>query len=115
MLKSKITSETIAKVKELNNSGKTSFEIMKALSVSQSSMNQIRKKLSQTNDWVYHSPWKTIRLKSKAKVKTPKSIVVKESRKTKAIQVLNINFKGINVEIQNSSNIIITENTIYVK
>ena len=125
----------VQKAKLLNTAGKPSKHIREVLELSVDELNIIRTYLIGRKEWTYNGDWSkrntmnnkitktanTIKTTKTTKTTKPnkstsvKSVVVKESRRPKAIEVLNINFKGINVEIQKSSNIVVTENTIYVK
>ena len=113
----------VQKAKLLNTSGKSTKHIRKVLELSLDEMNTIRAYLIGRKEWTYNGAWskrnnmstKTSKATKSTKSTSVKSVVVKESRRPKAIEVLHINFKGINVEIQKSSNIVVTENTIYVK
>jgi hypothetical protein len=116
----------VQKAKLLNTAGKPSKHIREVLELSLDEMNIIRAYLIGRKQWTYNGAWakrntmhtksiKTIKTTKPNKSTSVKSVVVKESRRPKAIEVLHINFKGINVEIQKSSNIVVTENTIYVK
>ena len=122
----------VQKAKLLNTSGKSSKHIREVLELSLDEMNTIRAYLIGRKEWTYNGAWskrnnmstktnktskstKTVKSVKSTKSASVKSVVVKESRRPKAIEVLHINFKGINVEIQKSSNIVVTENTIYVK
>ena len=112
----------VQKAKLLNTAGKPSKHIREVLELSVDELNIIRTYLIERKEWTYNGAWakrnnmnKTTKTTKPNKSTSVKSVVVKESRRPKAIEVLNINFKGINVEIQKSSNIVVTENTIYVK
>ena len=113
----------VQKAKLLNTAGKPSKHIREVLELSLDEMNIIRAYLIGRKQWTYNGAWakrntmntKTTKTTKTNKSTSVKSVVVKESRRPKAIEVLHINFKGINVEIQKSSNIVVTENTIYVK
>lgn len=113
----------VQKAKVLNTAGKPSKHIREVLELSVDEMNIIRAYLIGRKEWTYNGAWakrntmntKTTKTTKTNKSTSVKSVVVKESRRPKAIEVLHINFKGINVEIQKSSNIVVTENTIYVK
>lgn len=122
----------VQKAKLLNTAGKSSKHIREVLELSLDEMNTIRAYLIGRKEWTYNGAWskrnnmstktnktskstKTVKSVKSTKSASVKSVVVKESRRPKAIEVLHINFKGINVEIQKSSNIVVTENTIYVK
>ena len=125
----------VQKAKLLNTSGKSSKHIREVLELSLDEMNTIRAYLIGRKEWIYNGAWskrnnmstktsktskstktvKSVKSTKSTKSASVKSVVVKESRRPKAIEVLHINFKGINVEIQKSSNIVVTENTIYVK
>lgn len=119
----------------LEKQGKTKAYIRRTLGINSSTMNRISTILFEKGIWKKTPQWikRTDTLKEKAsktlaemyKEKafkksistTVKTERVRKERKVSSDKMLTvtINFKGVNVEIQKTSNIIVTQDTIFVK
>ena len=119
----------------LEKQGKTKAYIRRTLGIDLSTMNRISTSLFEKGIWKKSPQWikrtetlkaqasKTLAqmYKEKAFKKNISTIVkterVRKERKVSSDKMLTvtINFKGVNVEIQKTSNIIVTQDTIFVK
>lgn len=109
-----LTQDTFNQLIALEKQGKSRTEMSKIIGVNRSTMNAIRNKMIEQGIWKTAPNWikRCETIAAKATVQ-PKPIVERKQRMPK--NSININFKGVNVTIEKSSNIIVTENTIFVK
>jgi hypothetical protein len=104
----------------LRNQGKTLSEMAEITGLSLNRIRYVRCKLIKKGVWSYSDVWKT-RIKNQKTQTTatenlePKVKRVYNKREPQKVDTITINFKGVNVEVQKSSNIIITDTVIYVK
>jgi hypothetical protein len=121
-LKEVLTIDLKNQLVSLRNQGKTVSQMSEITGLSVYEIRQIGKLLIEKGLWSYSERWKkrvnTIVTKSTETVKPLKTTKIKRTynkREAKTVDSITINFKGINVEVQKSSNIIITDTVIYVK
>lgn len=104
----------------LRKQGKTLPEMAEITGLPLNRIRYVRCELIKKGVWSYSDVWKT-RIKnqktqttasenSESRVKR-----VYNKRQPQKVDTITINFKGVNVEVQKSSNIIITDTVIYVK
>ena len=117
----------------LRKQGKTLPEMAEITGLPLNRIRYVRCELIKKGVWSYSDVWKT-RIKnqqlkdvevyswssepnSKVTIEKPKTRVkrVYNKRQPQKVDTITINFKGVNVEVQKSSNIIITDTVIYVK
>lgn len=101
----------------LEKQGKSKAYIRRTLGISLNNMNQISTILFEKGIWKRTPQWiKRVDTLNK-KLTTIKTERVRKERKVNSDKMLTvtINFKGVNVEIQKTSNIIVTQDTIFVK
>ena len=105
----------------LRNQGKSIREISEITNLSISMLNQISSLFIKKGIWSPNPTWKkrmnTINAKNNVEpiesVQPVKRAYTK--REPQVVDTITINFKGVNIEVQKSSNIIITESTIVVR
>lgn len=101
----------------LRNQGKSIREMSEITNVSISTLNQITSLFIKKGIWSVSPIWKkrmdTINANKVEPIKVVKPAYSK--RQPKVVDTITINFKGVSVQVQKSSNIIITESTIIVK
>jgi len=118
-LKEVLTIDLKNQLVSLRNQGKTVSQMSEITGIPVSKIKQIGAKLIQNGLWSYSERWKkrvnTISTKTTETTKTTKVKRTYNKREAKTVDSITINFKGINVEVQKSSNIIITDTVIYVK
>lgn len=118
-LKEVLTIDLKNQLVSLRNQGKTVSQMSEITGIPVSKIKQIGAKLIQNGLWSYSERWKkrvnTISTKTTETTKTTKIKRTYNKREAKTVDSITINFKGINVEVQKSSNIIITDTVIYVK
>ena len=118
-LKDVLTIDLKNQLVSLRNQGKTVSQMSEITGIPISKIRQIGAKLIQNGLWSYSERWKkrvnTISTKATETIKTTKVKRTYNKREAKTVDSITINFKGINVEVQKSSNIIITDTVIYVK
>jgi transposase len=102
----------------LRNQGKSIREISEITGLSISMLNQITSLFIKKGIWSPNPTWKkrmdTLNAKNNVEVVQPVKRAYTK-REPKIVDTITINFKGVNVEVQKSSNIIITESTIVVR
>lgn len=100
----------------LRNQGKSVREMSEITGVSKSLLTRMSSELIRLGLWSPNEIWKkrtlTIANQTKGSVFPKRSYVKREPQ---LLDVITINFKGINVQIQKSANIIVTDTVIYVK
>jgi transposase len=102
----------------LRNQGKSIREISEITGLSISMLNQITSLFIKKGIWSPNPTWKkrmdTLNAKNNVEVVQPVKRAYTK-REPKIVDTITINFKGVNIEVQKSSNIIITESTIVVR
>jgi hypothetical protein len=118
-LKEVLTIDLKNQLVSLRNQGKTVSQMSEITGLSIYDIRQIGKLLIEKGLWSYSERWKkrvnTISTKTTEITKITKAKRTYNKREAKTVDSITINFKGINVEVQKSSNIIITDTVIYVK
>lgn len=101
----------------LEKQGKTKAYIRRTLGISLNNMNQISTILFEKGIWKRTPQWIKRADTLTKKLTGVKTERVRKERKVSSDKMLTvtINFKGVNVEIQKTSNIIVTQDTIFVK
>ena len=112
-----LSQDTYNQLVALEKQGKTRVEMAKIIGVNKSTMNKIRNRMVENGIWKTSPNWikRVETIMSKATVSNGKFKSVVERKEKMPKNSININFKGVNVTIEKSSNIIVTENTIFVK
>jgi predicted transcriptional regulator len=104
----------------LRKQGKTLSEMAEITGLSYNNIRHIRSEFIKKGVWSYSKIWQT-RVKNQRKKSTisnslePEVKRVYTKREPQKVDTVTINFKGINVEVQKSSKIIVTDTVIYVK
>jgi hypothetical protein len=118
--KSILTVDLKNQLVSLRNQGKTLSEMAEITGLSLSHVKRFGSELIKKGLWSYSGIWKVRMKNQKTQTTTtensePKVKRVYNKREPQKVDTITINFKGVNVEVQKSSNIIITDTVIYVK
>lgn len=115
-----LTQDLVNQLVNLRKQGKTKQQIASLLKINKGTMNAVTKVMIEKGAWGYSKMWMT-RLKNNnipAKKTTVTKTQVKKTsvvRTPKVENYITINFKGVNVQVEKTSNIIITQHAILVK
>jgi hypothetical protein len=112
-----LTQDIFNQLVNLDKQGKKRREIARLLGINQGTMYALTKVMISKGAWGYTKGWKT-RLKNSSinLEKSPvKDVKTKVLRTPKVEGYITINFKGVNLQIEKNSNIIINQSGIFVK
>jgi hypothetical protein len=118
--KSILTVDLKNQLVSLRNQGKTLSEMAEITGLSLSYVKRFGSELIKKGLWSYSGIWKVRMKNQKTQTTTTENSESKvkrvyNKRQPQKVDTITINFKGVNVEVQKSSNIIITDTVIYVK
>lgn len=128
-LQSILTADLKSQLVALRNQGKSVREMSEITGIPKYTLTAISSELIRLGLWSPSEVWKkrtaTLNAKKNANnVNSVNSVKTEDVVKTKRVytkrqpellDIITINFKGINVQIQKSANIIVTDTVIYVK
>jgi hypothetical protein len=109
-----LTQDIFNQLVNLDKQGKKRREIAKLLDINRGTMNALTKVMISKGAWGYSNLWKT-RLKNSSINVEKTTVKTKVLRTPKVVDYITINFKGVNLQIEKNSNIIINQSGIFVK
>jgi len=113
-IKNILTPDLTTQLVNLRNQGKSLSEMSRITGLPISTTRYIGALLLKKGLWKYNDTWK--KRQKTLSTQTAKPIVAtRKKRETKTTDHIIINFKGVNLQVQKTSNIIITDTVIYVK